>query len=150
MILVDTNVILRLVQPGHSMHDQAMAAVAEIRSREEVLSVVPQVLYEFWVVATRPLAPNGLGMTVAQANADIAKIVQRFRLIRDERAIFEPWRRLVTQYEVLGKNAHDARLVAAMQRHGIARILSFNADDFRRFPDIVAIDPAKGISSQAR
>jgi predicted nucleic acid-binding protein len=143
MILVDTNVLLRMVQPIHSMHAQAMSVVAALRMRDEILCVVPQVLYEFWVVATRPVQPNGLGMTAAEADADLAKIIQRFRLIRDERAIFDPWRRLVTQHQVLGKNAHDARLIAAMQRHGITRIVSFNADDFKRFPGVTTIDPAR-------
>jgi predicted nucleic acid-binding protein len=143
MILVDTNVLLRMVQPNHSMHAQAMSVVTALRMRDEILCVVPQVLYEFWVVATRPVQPNGLGMTAAEADADLAKIIQRFRLIRDERAIFDPWRRLVTQHQVLGKNAHDARLIAAMQRHGITRIVSFNADDFKRFPGVTTIDPVK-------
>jgi predicted nucleic acid-binding protein len=142
MILVDTNVLLRMVQPSHSMHAQAMSVVTALRMQDEMLCVVPQVLYEFWVVATRPVQPNGLGMTAAEADVDLAKIIQRFRLIRDERAIFDPWRRLVTQHQVLGKNAHDARLVAAMQRHGIARIVSFDASDFKRFPGVTVVDPA--------
>jgi predicted nucleic acid-binding protein len=29
-----------------------------------------------------------------------------------------------------------------MQRHGITRIVSFNADDFKRFSGIGVIDPA--------
>ena len=142
MILIDTNVVLRFVQRRHSLHSAAVSVVNLLRTRDEILCVVPQILYEFWVVATRPVQANGLGMTAAEADADLAKIMQRFRLIRDERAIFEPWRRLVTQHQVLGKNAHDARLVAAMQRHGITRIVSFNADDFKRFPGITTIDPA--------
>src|ERR1700676_1833464 len=140
MILVDTNVLLRFIQPSHHMHSAAVSVVSLLRTREEILCVVPQVLYEFWVVATRPVQSNGLGMSAAKADGDMAKIMQRFRLIRDERAIFEPWRRLVTQYQVLGKNAHDARLVAAMQRHGITHIVSFNGDDFKRYPGVTAID----------
>jgi predicted nucleic acid-binding protein len=143
MILVDTNVLLRLAQPSHSMFAEAISAVASLRRQNESLCVVPQVLYEFWAVATRPVQSNGLGMTASDADADLAKIIQRFRLIRDERAIFDPWRRLVTQHQVLGKNSHDARLVAAMQRHGIAQIVTFNAGDFRRFSEITVLDAAK-------
>jgi predicted nucleic acid-binding protein len=68
--------------------------------------------------------------------------MQRFRLFRDERAIFEPWHQLVVQYEVLGKNGHDARLVAAMQRHSLTHILTFNGNDFHRYPGITILDPA--------
>ena len=86
-------------------------------------------------------------MTAEQADADLTGIIQQFRLIRDERAILEPWRRLVAQHNVLGKNAHDARLVAAMQRHGINQIVTFNVDDFKRYPGVTTIDPARPITS---
>lgn len=140
MILVDTNVLLRMVQPGHSMHAAALSAIAELRLGNEMLCVVPQALYEFWVVATRPVELNGLGMTAAEAAADIVRIRQRFQLFHDDRSVFERWRELVVQHEVLGKSAHDARLVAAMERHGLRRILTFNVDDFKRYPGIEVLD----------
>jgi predicted nucleic acid-binding protein len=105
--------------------------------------VVPQVLYEYWSVATRPVAQNGLGITAADAAADLAAICQRFHLFRDERAILDRWQNLVLQHQVLGKHGHDARLVAAMERHGIAQILTFNTSDFRQFTGISVLDPAQ-------
>ncbi len=142
MILVDTNVLLRLVQPSHSLHSAALAALSQWRRANQPLCLVPQVIYEFWAVATRPADVNGLGMTAAEAEADVAKLRQRFRLYRDERSVFERWHELVTHHQVLGKNSHDARLVAAMQRHGLTRILTFNGDDFKRFTDIEVLDAA--------
>ena len=53
---------------------------------------------------------------------------------------FEPWHQLVEQ-QVLGKNAHDARLIAAMQRHGLTHLLTFNGEDFRRYPGIQLLAP---------
>jgi predicted nucleic acid-binding protein len=143
MILVDTNVLLRIVQPSHSMHAMALMAVGNLRLANESLCLVPQILYEFWVVATRPVDPNGLGMTLAEAEADVTRLMQRFRLFRDERAIFERWHELVVQHRVLGKGAHDARLVAAMERHRLTRILTFNVDDFKRYPGIEVLAPAE-------
>ena len=49
----------------------------------------------------------------------------------------------MVQHCVLGKGAHDARLVAAMERHGLARILTFNVDDFKRYPGIEVLPPAE-------
>ena len=34
---------------------------------------MPQNLYEFWVVAPRPVALNGLGSSAAQAEAELAR-----------------------------------------------------------------------------
>ena len=143
MILVDTNILARSAQPGHSQHQIAIEAVEALRLRDETLCLVPQVLYEYWSVATRPVEQNGLGMTADEAAADLVATVQRFHVFRDERAIFDVWQRLVLQYRVLGKNSHDARLVAAMERHGISGILTFNASDFSRYPGIQILDPAQ-------
>ena len=37
------------------------------------------------------------------------------------------------RHGVVGSKVHDARLVAAMNVHGVRRILTFNTDDFTRY-----------------
>lgn len=141
MILIDTNVLLRAAQPGHSQYAAAVAGVKTVRQRGDLPCIVPQVLYEYWVVATRPVADNGLGMTSSDAEIDVVQLIQQFHLFRDERAILDRWRQLVVDHDVRGKTAHDARIVAAMQRHGIQRLLTFNPQHFRRFSGIDVIHP---------
>ncbi|HSK74585.1 MAG TPA: hypothetical protein VK892_22995 [Pyrinomonadaceae bacterium] len=36
-----------------------------------------------------------------------------------------------------GKNVHDARLTAAMIKHKISHLLTFNVKDFKRFVEII-------------
>ena len=55
-ILLDTNVLGRLSQPGHAMHATAISAVKVLRDGQHELRLVPQVIYEYWTVATRPAA----------------------------------------------------------------------------------------------
>jgi len=62
-ILIDTNVLLRSVQPSHPMHDTALQALAELMEREEPLIVSIQNIAEFWNTATRPQSSNGLGFS---------------------------------------------------------------------------------------
>ena len=148
LILVDTNVLLRVVEPGHAQHAQAAAALRAWRLAGHELCVVPQVHYEFWVAATRPIAQNGLGMTAAEAEAELQKLgPPLFRLLRDERAIYAPWRELVARHDVQGKQTHDARLVAAMQRHHLTQLLTFNLADFQRYPGIELLDPSAEVPS---
>lgn len=64
-----------------------------------------------------------------------------FRLLLDERGILGHWRDLVANNDVRGKNAHDARLVAAMKRHGLAELLSFNKHDCTRFAEMNVFTP---------
>jgi predicted nucleic acid-binding protein len=139
--LLDTNILLRQAEPGHAQHQSSVEATELLRQRREELVIVPQVLYEFWSVATRPIEQNGLGMTPAEAHSELAAIQRLFRLLRDERAIYLLWESLVLSLGVKGKKAHDAHLAAAMHRHSITQILTFNAADFSRYPQITAIAP---------
>jgi predicted nucleic acid-binding protein len=54
--LLDTNVLLRLAESGHAGHRAAVQAVERLERRGDDLLIVPQILYEFWSVATRPTA----------------------------------------------------------------------------------------------
>jgi hypothetical protein len=82
-------------------------------------------------------------LTAAQAATELAGVLGLFPLLLpDTPAIFPEWRRLVVVHQALGKNGHDARLVAAMRVHGLTHLLSFNAADFVRYTGTTALDPA--------
>src|SRR5436305_381745 len=121
-VLLDTNILGRMLEPGHPQHRVAHDATGALVLRGDNLCVVPQVLYEFWVVATRPVAVNGLGLTVAQAAAELIGLRTLFPLLSDTPAIYREWESLVVAHNVSGKNAHDARLVAAMAVHGLTHL----------------------------
>ena len=137
-IALDTNVLLRLDDSGHVQHADALSAVEELAANGHEMILVPQVLYEYWVVATRPAEVNGLGLDAARADQLISEWLNVFTLLRDERKVFRFWRELVTRHDVKGKNAHDARIVAAMQRHCVSHLLTLNVADFTRFTVIQA------------
>jgi predicted nucleic acid-binding protein len=138
--LIDTNILLRTLQPHHPHCAAAERAVAALRIRDEALHVAAQNLVEFWAVATRPESENGLGMSIQAATRELTALKRLFSLL-PEVPIFDEWERLVATYEVSGKNTHDARLVASMRAHGIARILTFNVQDFARYKEIETLHP---------
>jgi hypothetical protein len=49
---------------------------------------------------------------------------------------------------VIGKQVHDARLVAGCHAHRVTHLLTFNVSDFVRLagfgPGVVVVDPASG------
>jgi predicted nucleic acid-binding protein len=129
-------------EPSHSQHEVAVSALRALPKRGYKPCIVPQVLYEFWVVVTRPIEQNGLGMRAVEAELELNRLgPPLFRLFRDERAIYDRWRQLVATVGALGKSAHDARLVAAMERHGLTHLLTFNTADFLRYAGITVIEP---------
>lgn len=144
-LLVDTNVLARWVNRLDPSHMLAVNALARLGGDGHTPTLVPQCIYEFWSVATRPKeATNGLGMDLEAASAIADRLAPPlFLLLQDERAIFPIWRDLVTRYSVRGKPSHDARLVAAMLRHKLTHILTFNTADFARYTEIEAIHPTQ-------
>jgi predicted nucleic acid-binding protein len=140
-ILVDTNILLRLLQPHHPHCALVERAVGVLRTRNETLNVTAQNLMEFWAAATRPASENGLGMTVENAAGELAALKRLFSLLPETASTFEEWERLVTMHQVSGKNTHDAHIVAAMNVYRINRILTFNVQDFSRYHAISAVHP---------
>lgn len=139
--VVDTNVLARTVHKNHPMQPVAKAAIKNLLDQGESLFVFPQSLYEFWVMATRPEDANGFGMSVAEAKNKVADFEMMLTMKLDQPSIYTEWKRLVTQHSVMGKPAHDARIVAAMKVHGITHLLTFNVGDFKRFQQITVVSP---------
>ena len=139
-ILLDTNILLRMMQP-QSPHAQIVErALGSLRRNGETLHIASQNLFEFWSVATRPLSENGLGLTAEQARPELHRLKRLFVLL-PELPLLSDWERIVIDQRVSGKNAHDARLVAAMAVHQIGDILTFNIQDFARYSGIKVLDP---------
>jgi predicted nucleic acid-binding protein len=142
--LVDTNVLLRFVDGAHALHAITRHAVRTLRASGATLYVTAQNFIEFWNVATRPAAANGLGLAPADADRLLRLVERLFPLLPDSPAVYPEWRRLVVAFVVSGVQVHDARLVAAMQAAGVTHILTFNTVDFARYATagIFAVDPA--------
>lgn len=139
--LLDTNIILRTVQPQAPTHTPAVEAIVSILNQGDNIFITSQILIEFWAVATRPVEANGLGWSPAVVEIEIQQLQDQFPLLEDSPAVFLNWLQLVKQHVVQGKKVHDARLVAVMQTYGVTHLLTFNGDDFQRYPDITVISP---------
>jgi predicted nucleic acid-binding protein len=141
--LIDTNVLLRLLQPRHPQYPIAAAAVAQLRKQRADLCVAPQNLVEFWVVATRPVINNGLGMSPLTITGELRALNGLFRLLEGKSGVAGAWEMLVGKHLVSGKQAHDAHLVAVMLVYAVTDILTFNIADFQRYPGVTVLDPAR-------
>jgi predicted nucleic acid-binding protein len=140
-VLIDTNVLLRGLQPLSPSLSIAAGAVDSLRQSGETMVLAVQNIIEFWAVATRPLKDNGLGLSVERAVREIAGFKELFEILLESAHILPEWERLVSEYRVSGKNAHDARLVAVMNVNRIDKILTFDTGDFKRFREIQVLDP---------
>jgi predicted nucleic acid-binding protein len=140
--LLDTNILLHLANPGAREHFAAKAAVARLLSGDGRLVVASQVLFEFWSVATRPVAANGLGWSVARVRAEVDAIRSRFRVLEEPPAVVDLWLDLVVAHGLKGKRIHDAHLLATMKANGVSRLLTCNAADFPAESGVSILTPS--------
>jgi predicted nucleic acid-binding protein len=148
-ILLDANILLRCTDLGHPHQHDALAALDVLEAAGWQSCIVPQSLYEYWVVATRPSDKNGMGRSVAIAAKDVDDYASMFMLLPDDAGILPLWRSLVETHRVQGKTAHDTRLVAAMLQHGVSHLLTFNVGDFERYSEIEVLSPEKVANGQS-
>lgn len=139
--LIDTNILVRIVSPRDPLKPVAVSAIDQLRRQQDLLSVAPQALMEFWAVATRPRENNGLGLAPDAAAHEVDRFAEHFPLVPEPPALYPRWRQLAHAHSVRGRQVFDARLAAIMIEAGINHILTFNADDFRRYSGIIAISP---------
>jgi predicted nucleic acid-binding protein len=143
--LIDTSILGRLANTADVSHAAAVRAVVELHRRGEVLYITPQNLVEFRSVATRPIALNGLGLSSVEAEAKAAVFEATFPLLAETPDIYPAWKALVGALAVIGKQVHDARLVAICHVHQITHLLTFNVAHFTRLasfgPGVVIVDP---------
>lgn len=138
LYLIDSNILIRWVQPSDPDYAVVESALDALARQGAILCYTSQNLAEFWNACTRPADRNGYGLTPQETDRRARLFEARLRLLPDSLSVHQDWRRLLVAHGVSGVQVHDARLVAAMHVHGLKRILTFNAKDFARFTDIEA------------
>lgn len=129
--LFDANVALRLMAPQTPEHPACRRASEALLAAGHEVVLAPQVVYEFWVVSTRPTSSRGgFGWAPARAADAVERLLQACTLCAEHDGVFELWRALVKAKAVSGKRAHDARLAAFKQAHAIPYFVTLNASDF--------------------
>jgi predicted nucleic acid-binding protein len=144
--LLDSGILLRLIDSNDSQHILAEDAVDSLILREEALLIATQNVAELWNVATRPVTNNGLGLPTLEVQSLYEEtIVPVCGVVAESEESHVNFLRLLAQYSVIGKQVHDARLAAIMLAWQIENILTLNDRDFRRYEveGIKVVTPAQ-------
>ena len=141
-VLVDTNILVRNAQPNHPLWSQSTRAVSKLIRQNDAVFFCSQNIAEFWNVATRPTALNGLGLSHEEALREVNSIEKLLSLLPDVPAVYTTWKEIVRDHRVQGVKVYDARLVAIMSVYAVENILTFNGVDFKRYSHIAALHPS--------
>lgn len=140
-VLADTNLWLRAADPDAKQHLVALDALKALVTQGHLVCLSPQVLMEYWAVATRPKDANGFGWDTKKAGLEIEQLRDSYPFLIDREEIFPLWFELVRDHEIKGKRTHDTRIAAVMAAHRVEYLLSFNGGDFATFPHVRVLDP---------
>jgi len=145
-VLVDTGILLRLLDRADPHHVDIRLAFRILRNRTDIPVTSAQNIAEFWNVCTRPASTRGgYGLSVEETDHRVRVIERLFPVLSESAGAYTLWRRLVVANGVQGVQVHDARLVALMATHGITHILTLNGRDFSRYHAVVTpLDPVTG------
>jgi len=143
-VLVDTGILLRLLDRSDPHHSSIRQALRRLRARGDVPVTSSQNVAEFWNVCTRPAtARGGYGLSVAETERRVRLLERLLPILTEMPAAYPLWRNLVMAHSVQGVQVHDARLVALMQAHGLTHLLTLNVADFSRYQGVMtALLPA--------
>lgn len=101
-------------------------ALARLIQQEITLHYTMQNIAELWNVMTRPIARNGFGLTVSDAEREVRAFEAGMILMPDSDAVYQRWRQIIVRHGISGVQVHDARLAASMYVHGVSHILTLN------------------------
>jgi predicted nucleic acid-binding protein len=136
VVFLDTSLIIAATVVVHPSHSAAAAYVDGLIAAGGEPRLSPQVCREFLVVLTRQPV-SGRSFTLDEALGALSVWTTGCVILEESDAVLQQCLRLVRAFSVTGKQIHDCNIVATMKVHGVQRLATRNAVDFKRYlPDI--------------
>ncbi|SFJ48988.1 Predicted nucleic acid-binding protein, contains PIN domain [Nocardioides psychrotolerans] len=141
LVVVDTNVLLAATDRSRSQHDAAIRFLNEDARR---LAVSPQIVREYLAVTSRPVAVNGLGLSGEDAVGNIEQFLEGMEMLAEGPGTTRSLMDLIVAGPTVGKQVHDANVVAVALAHRAVAIVTDNTRHFARFAQLVVIEEIDG------
>ena len=147
--MVDTNVLVYATVSGNPWHNAARNWITTLQQDNTVLWITTQIVREYLVILTRGQVFSQT-FTIDEALNEIEALFPSFEIAGESEASLVRLRAIVRQYQIQGKQIHDANLVAVMLTHGILHLATYNETDFKRFQEISLEVPPPFAQPQAQ
>jgi len=137
LVVVDTNVLLAATDRSRARHD---AATRFLGLDERDLAISPQIVREYLAVTTRPVDVNGLGMSGGDAVANVEQFLGAMMILSEGSGTTAKLLALIGTRTAVGKQVHDAHVVAVALAHNATAIVTDDPGHFARFASTIAIE----------
>ena len=139
-VFVDTNVLVYATRSSAAQYALAHSTLTRLEAEGSTLWISHQVPREYLAAVTRPQA-TAAGLPMATAIADIRRFRAAFQIADERPGVLDRLLQILSTHRCSGRQVHDANIVATMLDHGIRRLPTFNLPDFRRFAQIIDLEP---------
>ncbi len=139
-IFIDTNILIYANVAGAPFHEQALDALKLAQQSERPSWISRQVLREFISARTRPQTfaqPSTMDVVIER----VRYLEKQFQVADDTASVTEQLIKLLGDFKIGGRQIHDANIVATMLAYNIPCLLTHNIKDFRRFEQLIKIEP---------
>jgi toxin-antitoxin system PIN domain toxin len=139
---IDTNILVYSIDEVSPFHSSARSLVEQAREPAAGLCVTPQVLAEFFAVAT-----NARRVESPCTSAEAIEAIVRFlalpgmALLPVPSNVVERWCALAKMRSVTGRSIFDLQLAATILGNGVTRLYTFNVADFEGIPGLDVVRP---------
>jgi predicted nucleic acid-binding protein len=139
-VFVDTNILIYTDQAFSPFHASATAKLQALAVAGHPLWISRQILREYLAGMSRP---GGLTAPLPMATllAGVQRFLARFQVAEDGPTVTANLVALLATVPCLGKQVHDANIVATMLAQSIPNLLTHNVADFNRFAGRITIIP---------
>jgi len=142
-VFLDTNVFVARSDTDRAEHQAACDILDTWPTQGTTLYSSDQVFREYLVVATRPPAVNGLGLSMDDAQANVSQFMGRVTVLRSTAQTWTTLEALLRAHAIAGRRVHDANIAATAISHGISDVVTYDTDGFAGLPvTIVPLAPA--------
>jgi len=141
LLFLDTNIFLSATDASRAEHTSCRSILerAIVAGLHPVIS--GQVVREYLVVATRPVANNGLGLRPSTALDNVSEFQTCAHLLPESVEVTRHLLALLKSANLSGKRIHDANIAAVMIIHGVTTIATANIDDYAGLPGVTSRTP---------
>lgn len=137
LVVVDTNVLLAATDRSRAAH---ASATAFLNDDERRLALTPQIVREYLAVTTRPVEANGFGLPGEDAVANVEQLLDDMEVLSEDVSTTRRLMDLIRERSAMGKQVHDANVVAVALAHQASAIVTDNARHFSRFADLIGVE----------
>jgi predicted nucleic acid-binding protein len=134
-LFLDTSLVVAATVAAHPAHVTARQYLAEQQAKGAAFCISSQICREFLVVLTRQPV-SGRSFTVDEAIDALDQWRKACTVLGENDLTLQRCVDLVSQHDVHGKQVHDCNIVAVMLTHGVPRLATRSAPDFKRYAEI--------------